>query len=187
MPVCLELLARMFVARLVRFLGLPARLIGASLTGVISRLGGPIKCIVVAFCLGLVTTQNAKPEFLDSYNVVLGEATVLHTVEMLRAPHKRVPSEVKTTHVTTNYVPVAAVLGVFDNCVPVLGTSIPVDLFIGDCRNAISRPFLWLTISFPIVFALVPGVASSLFLSACDGKRWWIMGWWRARGRTRSL
>ena len=112
---------------------------------------------------------------------------MLHAVEMFRAALKRVPSEVKTTLIAANYEPVATGFGVFDNCVPVLGVSIAVDLFKGDCPIAGPGPFLWPAIGVPIIFAPVPSVAPSLSLSTCDGRSWEIMGAWLAGWRTRSL
>ena len=67
---------------------------------------------------------------------------MLYTVEMFRAPLKRVPSEVKATLIAANYVPSAGDFGELDNCVPVLGVSIAVDLFKGDCPIAGPGPFL---------------------------------------------
>ena len=168
--VSLALLIMIFIPGFDRFLVLTLRLIDVSLTGNISRLNSPIKCIVVAFCLFLVTTQNAKPEFLDGQGPISGKPAVVRAVEMLRASLKRVPFEVKTALVAAKDKPVAAVLGVFDNCVPVLGTSITVDLFKRDCRTVVPGPFRWPAAGVPIIFTIVASASPPLALSICGGR-----------------
>lgn len=111
-----------------------------------------------------------KPEFLNGYSPVPGKLTVLYTVKIVCAPLKHILSKVRVTLFTAKDKPVAAVLGVFNNYMPVLRISVTVNIFKRDYPIIMPRLFRWSAVSIPIIFVIVTSVTPLLALSVCSGR-----------------